>query len=136
MKRSAFTLVETVIVFAIALLIITLTSPSLTRSRQSAAERQFFTRLKSCWDLETNRARSEKRRLSIYANGRQMNVGNKVIKLPATLSTPNFAVLNVGDDGFTAPHTRVLYSKLDRSRYVMKIQMGWGGYRIEKVSGW
>lgn len=136
MKRRAFTLVETVIVFAIALLLITLTSPSLTRSRQAAAERQFFTRLKSCWDLETNRARNEKHRLSIYANGQQMNVGNKVIKIPSTLSTPNFAVLNVYDDGFTAPHTRVFYSKIDRSRYVMKIQMGWGGYRIEKVSGW
>jgi competence protein ComGD len=136
MKRSSFTLVETVIVFAIVLLVITLTSPSLTRSRQSAAERQFFTRLKSCWELETNRARNEHRRMSIFTNDQQMIIGNKVVKMPATLSAPDFAVLNVYDDGFTSPHTRVFYSKVDRSRYVVKIQMGWGGYRVEKINGW
>lgn len=136
MKRDAFTLLESVIVLVIAVLIVMIISPSMNKSRQIAMERQFWTKLHSCWDLEVNKARRHHQRMIIYADGHQMRVGQEILKMPQTLSTHDFAVLNVHKDGFVAPQTRVLYSSIDHSRYVLKIQMGWGGYRVEKIAGW
>lgn len=136
MKQRAFTLVEEVIVLALGAVILALASPQLVRSRQVAAERQFFTRLSAIWTLQTNRARINGRRMRVSANDQEMKVGETVIELPATLTPTNFACLEIGKDGFVAPHTRVLKSSIDHSRYVLKIQMGWGGYRVKKVAGW
>lgn len=132
MKRPGFTLVESTIVLFIVALILALGTPQVVKSRQIATERQFFTRLASCWALETNRARQEKRRMSIYVHQHQMRIGNQILEMPKTLSADGFASLTVYPDGFVAPQRRVLFSSIDDSCYVMKIQMGWGGYHVEK----
>lgn len=133
MKQRAFTLLESVIVLAIVALILLITSPAMQKSRQAAAERQFFTRLRLCWDAETNWARVNHQHIVIKKRGQRMIVGQKVLSIPTTLSANSgFVDLEVTTNGFTAPQTRALYSSIDRSVYLLKIQMGWGGYRIEK----
>lgn len=132
-KRHAFTLVEAVIVLAIVAVIFAVTSPVMKKRRQAAAERQFLTHLRLCWDLETNKARVHHQQIVIKKRGQQMIVGDKVISIPKTLSANSgFGDLYVGDNGFTAPQTRALFSSIDRAVYIFKIQMGWGGYRVEK----
>ena len=133
MKRRAFTLLESVIVLAIVTLILVMTSPAMKKSRQAAAERQFFTHLRLCWDLEVNWARANHQQIVIKKRGRQMIVGHKVLTIPPTLSANSgFGDLDVSANGFTSPQTRALYSSIDRGVYLFKIQMGWGGYRIDK----
>ena len=56
----------------------------------------------------------------------------KEILIPSTLNVEWFGELYLTPNGYTRPCTQRFKSLIDGHYYYIKIQLGWGGYRIEK----
>lgn len=138
MKKPAFTMLEAVIVLGIVALVVGLTMPAMTRDRQAMAEEQFWRNLRHNWRQAQLRAELNQQSTQIKYNVVAQTVefdwasGQKQVAIPATIKVFRFPKLKMAADGYIKAQTQVFYSELDQHYYLMKIQLAWGGYRIEK----
>ncbi|WP_367341919.1 prepilin-type N-terminal cleavage/methylation domain-containing protein [Limosilactobacillus sp.] len=133
MKAKAFTLVESLIVLFITAIIIAFFSPQMTKSRQRAIENEFFQRVETEWSKATTRARETGEPCRITIQNQRMCFGKREsIALPKTLKPTCFGAIQIGEDGFVSPQTEEFTSEIDDRIYRLKIQMGWGGFKLEQ----
>lgn len=133
MKVHAFTLLESLLVLLITAMIVTALSPQMIKSRQRAVENEFFQRVETEWSKTTTRARENGESCRITIQNRRMYFGERSsIALPKTLTPTYFGSVYIHDDGFVSPQTEIFQSNIDQRIYRLKIQMGWGGFRIEQ----
>lgn len=133
MKFKAFTLLESLLVLFITAIIVAFFSPQMVRSRQRAVENHFFQQVEGEWAKTTTRARQRGKPCRITIQNNQMCFGQRTtISLPKTLKPTEFGAIQINDDGFVSPQTEVFQSQIDGRIYRLKIQMGWGGFKLEE----
>lgn len=133
MKWRAFTLLESLLVLFITAILIAFFTPQMVKSRQRAVENEFFQRVEVEWGKTTTRARQRQESCEITIHNNQLCFGNRTaISLPQTLKPTCFGAVKVNEDGFISPQTEVFKSRIDGRIYRMKIQMGWGGFKLEE----
>ncbi|MDO4856045.1 MAG: prepilin-type cleavage/methylation domain-containing protein [Limosilactobacillus gorillae] len=142
----AFTMAEVVIVLGlVAVVIVTTTVPYQKRSVEQSEE-QFWRNVRQRWQEAQTRARVEHITTYIYLRnqeGRGITFSylrggkfvNERVHLPKSLKIyTGIRTVSIYQGGFVSPQTWVFVSPETRTEYDMKIQMGWGGYRVEKKS--
>lgn len=142
MKSRGFTLVETLLVLALVTLIISFSFPSLYRSRQNVAEREFWSGLRQQWQAAQVRAKTKQLATAVTYDSDEHQIefswieGSELIKrrltVPDTLLVRKFENFRMHENGYTKPRTEEFYSSLHHRTYYMRIQLAWGGYRIEE----
>lgn len=139
LHREGFTFLETIIVLGIAALLLLITIPNFTKTRQKLAEEQFWRSLRQDWQWAQLQCESKHQyivirydksgeRITFRINDQTRE--SKVIPIPSTLNVDAFSELYMTPNGYTRPQTQTFRSLIDGHRYYMKIQLGWGGYRI------
>ncbi|MBB1079840.1 type II secretion system protein [Limosilactobacillus sp. STM2_1] len=137
-KRTGFTFFETIIVLGITALILTVTIPSFTRSRQVMAEERFWRLFRREWRQAQLRAEVSQQLTVIRYNkvGETMyfrwSDGCNEIVIPATLRVRSFSEVVISPTGYTRARTQVFQSAINHHLFLMKIQLAWGGYRVEE----
>lgn len=138
MRKTAFTMVEALVVLGLTALIIGIAAPSLTQSKRVMAEQQFWRLLRRNWRQAQMRAELNHQATRIEHNSTAATIdfywpgGIQQVKIPGTLKVRRFNNLRLTADGYMRAQTQFFYSDIDRCFYLMKIQLAWGGYRIEK----
>lgn len=133
MKAPAFTLVESLIVLMLTAMLMAFFTPQMVKSRQRTAENEFFRRMEAEWDKSTTRARQQGNPCRITIQNRHLCFGNRTaVTLPQTLKPTRFGAIQINGDGFVSPQTEEFTSSIDGRIYRLKIQMGWGGFKIEE----
>ena len=136
MKKGGFTLIESIIVLGLVALSFTICWPHFSYNWDQFRQEQFFRRLKTEWQLAQTNARTNhsKTRISfsdncIYFDSQRYH---HHLKMPPKLKLRDHMNVTMHADGYVHPCTWEFCSELDRHVYYMRIQMAWGGYRIEK----
>ncbi|MBD5806441.1 type II secretion system protein [Limosilactobacillus walteri] len=137
-RRKGFTFLETIIVLGIAALILTITIPPFTRSQQIMMEERFWRLFRREWRQAQLRAEIDQQLTIIRYNKvggtiyfRWSNGCNEVV-IPATLRVVSFGEVVISPTGYTKARTQVFQSNINHHLFLMKIQLAWGGYRIEE----
>lgn len=137
MKRVGFTLVESVIVLGLVAISFTICWPHFNHDWDQYKQDQFFAQLKTEWQLAQSNAKSrrEPTKISFYCDHISFDSQHyyQELKLPAKLKMRDHTDVVMHADGYVRPCTWEFCSELDHHVYYMRIQMAWGGYRIEKA---
>ncbi|MDF4006733.1 prepilin-type N-terminal cleavage/methylation domain-containing protein [Limosilactobacillus fermentum] len=146
-QRRAFTMVEVVIVLAISALVIVTTTIPYQKRNAELSEEQFWRDVKQRWQEAQTRARVEGKATFIYLTSRSKreirfeyhtDSGKKVteeVLLPKQLHVAsNEDMVKIYKNGYVSPRTWSFVSKATMTNYDMKIQMGWGGYYVQKTA--
>lgn len=138
--KKAFTTIEMVIVLGIVALLLAFTMPNFTHSRQLMMEEQFWRSMRQQWRTAqiaaqlhhqaTNVDYDKEAQQITFSTGRH----HTEVVVPGTLTVRRFNAIEMHEDGYVRPQTMVFDSRLNDCRYLMKIQLAWGGYRLEKVA--
>lgn len=137
--QRAFTSVEMIVVLGLVAVIYLILTPTFQPSRQLIAEQQFWHGMRQNWRAAQVAAQVRHQPTAIdYHPGTQQITfdrgDNKVaLNIPSTIETEDFDMIIIDDSGYTAPQTIRFKSRLRHCRYLMKVQLAWGGYRLEKV---
>lgn len=137
-KHRGFTLFETLIVLGLVTLLFCLITPNYFQSRQLIIENQFWHSLRQQWRTAQINAQLHHRStiISYQSATRQLVFDSykskEEISLPTTLSIETIETVVMHEDGYVKPQTIVFYSRAKHCHYLMKIQLAWGGYRVEK----
>lgn len=143
-------MVEVVIVLAISALVIVTTTIPYQKRNAELSEEQFWRDVKQQrWQEAQTRARVEGKATFIYLTSRSKreirfeyhtDSGKKVteeVLLPKQLHiASNEDMVKIYKNGYVSPWTWSFVSKLTMTNYDMKIQMGWGGYYVQKTAVW
>lgn len=143
-------MVEVVIVLAISALVIVTTTIPYQKRNAELSEEQFWRDVKQQrWQEAQTRARVEGKATFIYLTSRSKreirfeyhtDSGKKVteeVLLPKQLHiASNEDMVKIYKNGYVSPRTWSFVSKLTMTNYDMKIQMGWGGYYVQKTAVW
>lgn len=138
MKHKGFTFLEAILVLGIAVVVIGLAVPSNVRSRQVMAEERFWHTFRQEWRQAQVRATISHQVTWIeYCRTTneicfRWNSGKHNIMLPATLEVYRFDDIEMSSTGYVKPQTEIFESKINNHLFFMKIQLAWGGYRIEE----
>lgn len=140
MKQNGFTALETIIVLGIVTLVIGITISLPIKSRQRMAEEHFWSSLRQEWRQAQVRALTKHQVTWISYNQNTNAIdfrwvaGKDYVSLPSTLKVKWFERFMITDTGYTRARTECFQSDIDQQLYLLKIQLAWGGYRIEKQS--
>lgn len=141
LQEEGFTFLEAIIVLGIAALLLLITIPNFTKTRQKIDEQQFWQSLRQDWQWAQLKCESkhqfvvirhDKNNEMITFRINDQTRETKEILIPSTLNVEWFGELYLTPNGYTRPCTQRFKSLIDGRYYYMKIQLGWGGYRIEK----
>lgn len=141
MKKQAFTLLEVLIVLILTALIVSFSFPNLTRSRQVIAEHEFWDDFRQAWQAAQVRSKTkhvettvtfdpESYRIEFCWREQQQLVSDR-LDVPETLLVKKFDSFKMHENGYTKPRTEEFQSSINGRVYLMRIQLAWGGYRIE-----
>lgn len=135
-----FTLIESVLVLGLVALMMSFGTIYGHHVTQVNAERQFWQELEQNWHASQVRAREGSSAINIrYVNGairfQWCDISNQRlyredVTIPATISVGNFKKLQMMPNGYVQAGTQRFTSSLTHKTYLMKVQLGWGGYRI------
>lgn len=138
--KKAFTTIEVVIVLGIIALLLTFTMPNFVHSRQLMMEEQFWRSMRQQWRTAqiaaqlhhqaTNVDYDKETQQIIFSTGGH----HTEVVVPGTLIVRHFNTIEMHEDGYVRPQTMMFDSQLNDQRYLMKVQLAWGGYRLEKVA--
>lgn len=138
-KQVAFTSVEMIVVLGIVAAIYLLLAPNFQPSRQAIGEQQFWHGMRQNWRAAQVAAQvhhqstlidycPETQRIRFTRDNRYT-----YLDIPPTLEVKPFDMIVIDDTGYTVPRTLHFESRRHHCGYLMKIQLAWGGYRLEKV---
>lgn len=142
-SRSAFTLVESLVVMGIvgSLLILSMTTRQAFSHHSPRAEQAFWHALNSNWQEAQYAAKYRNQRTSIafhqhevvFKSGLKEGQPTKLHQLdyPSTLVGPEHEV-DIYADSHADPQRLQFRSKLKNGNRTLTVQMGWGLYRLEK----
>lgn len=124
---------------SIAIMVIMLTVWFQSQLVNSARnERLFFNSLRLSWDnLQSNNSQNHRYVITFESdqvnffdvNDRQMI---SQLKYPPNLHVYNFQELKISPNGFMSPKTIRWYDNQNNLKYTQTIQLGWGGYNLQK----
>lgn len=138
-EQRAFTSVEMIVVLGLVAAIYLIITPIFQPSRQLIAEQQFWHGMRQNWRAAQVAAQVQHQPTTIdYHPGTQQIVFDRgdhktALNIPPTIETKDFNLIIIDNSGYTAPQTVRFKSRLRHCWYLMKIQLAWGGYRLEKV---
>ena len=148
-RKDLEMVVEVVIVLAISALVIVTTTIPYQKRNAELSEEQFWRDVKQRWQEAQTRARVEGKATFIYLTSRSKreirfeyhtDSGKKVteeVLLPKQLHVAsNEDMVKIYKNGYVSPRTWSFVSKATMTNYDMKIQMGWGGYYVQKTAVW
>lgn len=140
-KREGFTMIETLITLAIvsSLLILVMVGRSQFTKQSPRQETAFWHDFDAQWQRALYEARYQKLVTTVQIQSGQpvqfdSRRTHQLVELPASLQPMRDYHLRIREDATISPQTLTFISSIDDCRYRMIIQMGWGLYRIEKVS--
>ncbi|MBB1062633.1 type II secretion system protein [Limosilactobacillus fastidiosus] len=141
MKRCGFTILETIIVLVLTALIVTFSFPSLSRSRQVVAEHEFWNDFRQEWQAAQVRSKTRHIETAVTFDSSSYQIEfawlehyqpvKKRLTVPETLLVRKFDDFEMHENGYTKPRTQEFQSSINGTTYLMRIQLAWGGYRIE-----
>lgn len=137
--RRAFTSVEMIVVMGLVAVIYLLLVPNFQPSRQAIVEREFWHGMRQEWRAAQVAAqvRHQVTVIDYHPASQQIAFdrdGNTTcLNIPPTLKADRFSRFMIDGSGYTAPQTMRFTSQREHCSYLMKIQLAWGGYRLEKV---
>lgn len=138
-SMRAFTSIEMIVVLGMVVVIYCLLSPSFKPSRQAIVEQEFWHGMRQEWRAAQAAAQVHHQATEIdyHPASQQIEFGRagKITRLaiPSTLKVDCFGRFVIDDSGYTAPQTMRFTSRREHCSYLMKIQLAWGGYRLEKL---
>lgn len=133
-------MLETLIVLVLTTLIITFSFPNLTRSQQVVAEHEFWNDFRQAWQAAQVRSKTKQIETMVTFDSESYQIefcwydqGKKRDRLsvPETLLVKKFDDFRMHENGYTKPRTQEFQSSINGQTYLMRIQLAWGGYRIE-----
>lgn len=139
-KYPAFTMIETIVVLGIVVLLLVMSMPNLDPVHQQIAERQFWQVMRQNWQRAQVNAQLSHRGTTISYDHNSQQIEFRYpsqcvyVDIPSSLKVARFGDVDMQGDGYVAPQTMTFDSKDHRRRYQMKIQLAWGGYRLEKTN--
>lgn len=138
-NQRAFTSIEMIVVLGLVAVIYLVIAPTFQPSWQAIAEQQFWHELRQDWRAAqvTAQVRHQSTTVQHYLSTRQIvfnSDGHRtILNIPPTIEVEPFDMFIIDKTGYAAPQTIEFKSRLKHCRYLMKIQLAWGGYRLEKV---
>lgn len=138
MTRRSFTLLEAIIVLGVTALIFTITIPQFTQGQQKMQEEQFWRLFRHQWRLAQIRAKTKGyvTKISYLTTDKALYFCSadekKILYLPSTLKADHFQEFYILQNGYTRARTLRFRSSRNKHYYLVRIQLGWGGYRIEE----
>lgn len=138
-RCRAFTSVEMIIVLGLVAILCVTVAPSLQPSRQAITEQQFWHAMRQQWRRAQVAAQLDHQStiISCHSDTQQVEFWRdgdaSFLNIPATLRPKRFVTVFIHEDGYAAPQTICFDSTLNHRRYLMKVQLAWGGYRLEKT---
>jgi competence protein ComGD len=139
-KWPAFTVVETIIVLGMVIMLLVMTMPNLNPVHQQVAEQQFWQTMRQNWQRAQVTAQLTHRGTIISYDHDSQQIDFRYphqcvdVDIPSSLRVVRFGDVDMQEDGYVAPQTMTFDSKDHHRRYQMKIQLAWGGYRLEKTN--
>lgn len=138
MKRSGFTLVETMIVLVLVALIFSCSIPVSLMGLHEWQHRRFWQEMRQEWQVSQVRAQQEHQRTDIsydHVNREiifQFHNHRERVSLPTNLKVANSYECQMLPSGYVKPGTWLFVDQQHHQTIRMIIQMAGGGYRIEK----
>lgn len=138
MKRPGFTLIEMTISLMIISLIMIITVPKATTAYDEWKTRKFWNSLRQEWQLSQVRAQVQQVPTEIYYQSKNRRLvfyselQNHYVSLPDNIICYNVNEIKMHSNGYVKPTTWGFIDKQKKEEIKMKIQMGGGGYRLEK----
>lgn len=142
MKKDAFTMLEAIIILILTAIIITFSFPNLTRSRQVVVEHEFWNDFRQSWQAAQVRSKTKHIETMVtfdpvsYQIEFDWREQRKLVKdkldIPETILVRKFDDFKIHENGYTKPRTQEFQSSINGRKYLMRIQLAWGGYRIEE----
>lgn len=139
-KKRAFTVAEMLVVLGIICMLFALATPPFIKNRQLMAEDQFWHALRQEWRNAQVEAQLNHRETTIKYEKQSRQIiftrlgKQKMVAVPSTITVKPFGIIGMHGNGYVRPRTLAFYSAARHQRYLMKIQLAWGGYRLEKVA--
>ncbi|MCH3922457.1 type II secretion system protein [Limosilactobacillus sp.] len=137
-RRPAFTVIEMVVVLIMVTLLFTLMMPQLSPTRAQLAEQEFWHSMRQNWQRAQATAQIQHRETNIiYKRDNQQILfftsgRTTIVDIPASMRVVKFGDVRMHSDGYVRPRTFVIDSPSRHRRYLMKIQLAWGGYHLEE----
>lgn len=138
-KLVAFTSVEMIVVLGLVTAIYLMLAPSFQPSRQAIVEQEFWHGMRQNWRAAQVAAQVRHQPTLIdYCPETQRirftrDDHRTYLDIPPTLKVVPFDMIVIDGTGYTAPRTIRFKSRRRHCCYLMKIQLAWGGYRLEEV---
>jgi competence protein ComGD len=136
MRKRGFTLAESVIVLGLIAMSFTICWPYFSCNWDQFRQDQFFRHFRTEWQLAQSNAKTRhfETRISfsddcVHFSGQNYHHD---LQMPPKLKLRDHKNVTMHSDGYVRPCTWEFCSELDKHVYYMRIQMAWGGYRIEK----
>lgn len=143
--RSAFTLLEMIIVLGIVALTMLIGWPSMQRTIQKNEERQFWQTFRQAWQAAQVRSKTSNESTHVFYLKSPSQVvfswasGTEHVNVPGTLSVRRFNDIEMKKTGYVSPQTEEFVSTLDNTDYQIRIRLAWGSYHVQatkkKASG-
>ncbi|MFR0771744.1 MAG: hypothetical protein ACLSH6_07740 [Limosilactobacillus pontis] len=139
-SMRAFTSIEMIVVLGMVVVIYCLLGPSFNPSRQAIVEQEFWHGMRQEWRAAQVAAQVHHQTTVIDYHPASQQIEfdrtGKITRLaiPSTLKVDRFGRFVIDDSGYTAPQTMRFTSRREHCFYLMKIQLAWGGYRLENLS--
>lgn len=134
-------MLESVIVLGITALIVTFSFPSLRKCQQVAAENAFWDRFQQNWRNAQLRAKINHIETGVAFKNDSYQIEfmwrkdgecqRQLLDIPDTLRVNDFTDFRMHENGYIKPRTQEFESAITHRKYLMKIQLAWGGYHIE-----
>lgn len=123
---------------ALVAVIVATTAAPAKRGFERVQEDQFWRSFKQEWQAAQARAKvahqatwvsyeAPNRRVTFISQGRY-----RALAMPPTLLVRDYQDFSMHANGYVSPQTWQLVSRLDGREYYLRIQLGWGGYHVEK----
>lgn len=138
--KTGFTVLETVIVLGIVTVLVIFSVPGISQCRAYNEEQLFWSELRQNWRTAQLRARNERQVTQVeyeQSSNQIVFVADQkrdAVQLPGTLKVIRFEPFQMHANGYVKPQTQEFKSSLTECRYLMRIQLAWGGYHVERVN--
>ncbi|WP_152639015.1 type II secretion system protein [Lentilactobacillus curieae] len=139
-SKSGFTVVESIIGLLIAAMILGLTVTMISGIRQNRIqEKAFFDEYERCFRKAQNSSLLMHRKTQITVEDGHLKfidygdeARNFTLNVPETIHLANSKTIYITDAGFVSPQTIQWLNQDGNVKYKQKIQLGWGGFVVEK----
>lgn len=138
-NKAGFTLTETMIgLFVTSCILLTTVLMIGIIKNNEISEKYFFRSIDKKWSATQTYCQLKNNRGKIILSPSQGIIfknGNdqKRIKLPSNLKLAKYHEINITETGYTNPQTINWYDSNGRVKYRQTVQLGWSGYKIEKI---